>query len=646
MNAKKLIISTDRSRNKRGRRPIRLALLFIAAALAVSIPLGPSLPSAAAAQQKLQNSPGGYHGELDFPISWKHYYAYDEWTKILRDLQQKYPNLADLQTIGKSRQGRDQMLLTITAKSTGAPLAKTAMWVDGAIHGNEVNGITCSLYVAWYLLTRYDYDPYVHDLVDRLSFYFLPGLNVDANDSYVRFPNTANNPREPFRPMDDDGDGLYDEDQTEDVDGDGEISMMYAEDPEGAFMLSPDRRLFVPVADPREDVLRFRRIGMEGYDNDGDGRINEDDLGGPDPNRNFPYDWGLANGAPYPLSEPETRNVYEFWLAHPNVFASFHFHNTGKLVMFSAPPAARGMNLTPDEQRQAREQTGERLAEMRKTNQWAQLFDRVVAPEYQQDMTALTEIVTMGARILKDYRPTISGLVGQAQTASYYTRGAYANLIELWGLPVADVDENKDGRISDSEMLKWIDIELGGEGWITPHKVKHPDLGEIWIGGTAKKHVTRTPPARYMEEEALRNTQFVLYCASQFPRVEVESVEVKPAAESLLWIEVALKNGSVYPTSSDRAVQLKTAVKDRLTLSASSNVKLVEVPEGQSVLDPANFDSRFQTPQGKTAEFRLAGHQTMKFAYLVKMEGSDGWVEVEAVSKFGGTAKKRILLKQ
>ncbi|MCJ7565728.1 MAG: hypothetical protein MUP52_14210, partial [Candidatus Aminicenantes bacterium] len=104
-----------------------IIILFIALLL-----LPYSSPSLAA-QQKLQKSPGGYHGELDFPISWKHYYMYDEWTKIMRDLQAKYPNLADIQSIGKSRQGRDQILLTITAKSSGAALAKPAMWVDGAI---------------------------------------------------------------------------------------------------------------------------------------------------------------------------------------------------------------------------------------------------------------------------------------------------------------------------------------------------------------------------------------------------------------------------------------------------------------------------------------------------------------------------------
>ena len=71
------------------------------------------------AQKKLQKSPGGYHGELDFPISWKRYYSYAEWTKIMHDIQKKYPQLSDIQSIGKSRMGRDQYLITITAKSTG-----------------------------------------------------------------------------------------------------------------------------------------------------------------------------------------------------------------------------------------------------------------------------------------------------------------------------------------------------------------------------------------------------------------------------------------------------------------------------------------------------------------------------------------------
>jgi len=178
--------------------------------LALILVLTFSLAAPAMAQKKLQKSPGGYHGEMDFPISWKQYYSYDEWTKIMHDIQKKYSHLADIQSIGKSRMGRDQFLITITAKNTGKHSEKPAMWVDGAIHGNEVNGIMCSLYAMWYLLTRYDYDPYIFDIVNDTTFYILPGLHVDANDSFVRFPNTPNNPREPYRPEDNDGDGLYD----------------------------------------------------------------------------------------------------------------------------------------------------------------------------------------------------------------------------------------------------------------------------------------------------------------------------------------------------------------------------------------------------------------------------------------------------
>ncbi len=615
-----------------------MPVLFLVA-LATILEFNPAF-----AQKKLQVSPGGYHGELDFPISWKRYYSYAEWTKIMHDLQKQYSQLADIQSIGKSRMGRDQYLLTITAKSTGKPEEKTAMWIDGAIHGNEINGVTCALYTAWYLLTRYDYDPYVHNLVNSSTFYILPGLNVDANDSYASFPNTANNPREPYRPEDNDGDGLYDEDQTEDVDGDGEISVMWIEDPAGDFKLSPDKRRFVRITDPTDEAKRFRRIGEEGFDNDGDGRINEDDIGGPDPNRNFSYGWTLSAGWPYPHSEVETRNVYEFQRKHGNIFASFHFHNTGRLIMFGAPPDFR-TNMTAEQRQQASAQVEERLAEMRKTNKYAQLFDRVVAPENQTDMETQVEIVTQGARILKDYRPTTSGLSGQAQATSYYMLGAYSYLIELWGSAVSEADVNDDGRVDDEEMMQWIDTELTGEGWIAPRPFKHPDLGNIWIGSSAMKHVTRTPPARYMETEALRNSNFVLYCASQFPKVEIGEVSVTPATGDLYWIDVTVKNERTYPTSSDRSVQLRTAVNDQLVLSMSDNISLVEIPPGAPSLASLNLSEDAQALSGKEAEFRLRGRDEKRYRCLVKMTGSEGWVEFNTESKHGGKDTKRIVIK-
>ncbi|MCK5650745.1 MAG: hypothetical protein KAJ42_05190 [Gemmatimonadetes bacterium] len=608
--------------------------------------------SPAVAQSKMQENPGGYHGELDFPFNWKRYYTYAEWTQIMHDMQDQYSHLADIESIGKSRMGRDQFLITITAKSTGDHSEKPAMWVDGAIHGNEVNGIMCGLYSMWYLLTRYDYDPFVHDLLNNTTFYILPGLNVDANASFVSFPNTPNNPREPYRPEDNDGDGLYDEDQTEDVDGDGELSTMYVEDPDGPLKLSADERRFVDITDEAENVLRFRRIGSEGYDNDGDGRINEDDIGGPDPNRNFPYGWNMDAGNPYPMSEVETRNVYEFQRTHPNIFASFHYHNTGRLIMFQAPlpvEAGAARQAAPGGMggfRRGPQLTFEqRLAQLQEDNKYAQLFDRQVAPEYQHDMDVQTEIVTMGARILKNYRPTMAGLTGQAPASTYHMLGAYSYLIELWGSPAFAADQNDDGRVDQEETLLWIDTELMGEGWIVPHKVNHPDLGEVWIGGSQKKHTQRTPPARYIEMEAQKNSDFVLYCASQFPKVAVADITVRPAADSLYWIEAAVKNDRVYPTASDRAQQLKLIEKDKIMLTTSNNVSLIDIPKGSAAIDPANPNAQVEVITKKGTEFWLKGKQTLRFGALVKMDGSQGWIEIQVKSQNGGTDTKRINIK-
>jgi len=599
-------------------------------------------------QKKVQKSPGGEHGEMDFSINWKKYYTYEEWTGIMKDLQKKYSGLCDIESIGKSMMGRDQLLLTITNKSTGKHTEKTAMWVDGAIHGNEVNGITCSLYLAWYLLTRYDYDPYVNELVDKYTFYILPGLNVDANNSYVEYPNTPNNPRETYRPEDNDGDGLYDEDLTEDVDGDGELSNMYREDPEGELRLSADKRRFVDAEDGYEG-LRFTRIGSEGFDNDGDGRINEDDIGGPDPNRNFPYGWNLDAGNPYPMSESETRNVFEFQLDHPNIFASFHYHNTGRLIMFQAPPAVR---LSASQEEQLREQTETRLEEMRKTNSYAQLFARRVSDDYQHDMDVQNSIVTQGAYILKNYRPVIGGLSGQANAATYYMLGAYSYLIELWGSPVTIADTDNDGRLSDEEYMKWIDLDLAGDGWINPHRVSHPDLGEIWIGGSAKKHMQRTPPSRYIEMEAEKNARFVMYCASQFPKVKIDDIKIKAITASIYQVDVRVENESEYPTASDRSVQLKRYTPDVLTFEGSDNITIVEtsgnVPgnEGRgrrfsSFRRPVQ-QTETQLSAGEKTEFRLKGKEKRVIRYFIAMEGKKGNATFTLSSKTGGSDSKSV----
>lgn len=595
------------------------------------------------AQNKLHNNIGKPHSETDFFINWKQYYTYNEWTKIISDLQAKYPKLCSVESIGKSRMGRDQLLMTITSKNTGKDTDKPAVWVDGAIHGNEVNGITCSLYLAWYLLTRYAYDPKIQDILNRSTVYILPGFNVDGNDSYVRFPNTENNPREPFRPVDDDKDGLYDDDMTEDVDGDGELSVMYSVDPSGEYRLSKDKMRFIRISGDDWEGIRFRRIGDEGFDNDGDLNIAEDDLGGIDPNRNFPFDWTKTDGESYPLSEPETRNVFNFQMAHKNIMVDFNYHNVGRLIMYMAPPDAK---KEPQRMGRPDRQTAVK-------DKFAFVAPKKVDPEYQHDMDVINKSVSDGLYILKTYTPELGNMKGEHLASTYYLMGAYSFLIELWGPPTPFADTDSDGYISDSEYSKWLELDLGGNGWVTPHKVNHPDLGEIWIGGTMKKHIGRTPPGKYIEQEAEKQCMYVLHCLDELPKLNFGNYAVKKVSDNLYEVEIEVVNDKMFPTASDRSFLLKRYTPDKIEAVVSLGCTLVEPPvldDKEKKVENTPLWGRTKylketTSAGKSVEFRTKGNSKEVFRYtILTKNSSSATLDLSLKSANGGSDTIKISL--
>ncbi len=147
-----------------------------------------------------------------------------------------------------------------------------------------------------------------------------------------------------------------------------------------------------------------------------------------------------------------------------------------------------------------------------------------------------------------------------------------------------------------------------------------------------------------MEQEAEKNALFVLYCASQFPKVEFTKIQVTPAAHDLIWIEVAVSNDREYPTASDRALKLKRTRQDKIMVSSSRNIEVLNIPKGKASIDSGNSPQTEMISWGGT-EFRLKGHETRLFGTLIKMDGNEGYVEFLVDSQHGGKVKKRMNLK-
>ena len=87
--------------------------------------------------------------------------------------------------------------------------------------------------------------------------------------------------------------------------------------------------------------------------------------------------------------------------------------------------------------------------------------------------------------------------------------------------------------------------------------------------------------------------------------------------------------------------QLGIARPDQIMIRTAGSVNQVEIPTGETQIDPTNPGGATTAVGSSMHEFRLKGHDTRVFRYLVEVSGDGGWVEFEVESFFGGTATKR-----
>ncbi|MFN2396978.1 MAG: M14 family zinc carboxypeptidase [Bacteroidales bacterium] len=99
-------------------------------------------------------------------ISWNRYYTNDGLYDIYQQMVAAHPELISLQSIGKSYEGKDLWLLTVSNLQNKPYKEKPAFWVDGNIHANEIQAAEVSLYTAWYLTENYGKNPFITNLLD------------------------------------------------------------------------------------------------------------------------------------------------------------------------------------------------------------------------------------------------------------------------------------------------------------------------------------------------------------------------------------------------------------------------------------------------------------------------------------------------
>jgi hypothetical protein len=505
-------------------------------------------------------------GQMDFA----HYHRYDEVEEFLRKWEKDYPDLVSLYSVGKSFEGRDIWQITITNKATGKDTDKPAFFLEGNRHSGEVTAAESALYFAWYVLANYGQDAEITRLVDTKALYVKVKNNPDGSELYL---GTAQSNRSTVRPHDDDGDGLLDEDPPEDLDGDGLILQMRqkVEEGKGDAVIDPEDksgRLMRRVGPGKGNY----RLWSEGIDNDGDGRFNEDGIGGLDLHRNYPENWrpepgqdltgrGWTQGGAgeFPLSETETRAVVLFLLEHPNVSIGQTMDTT--VPMHLRPPSTSRSeeSMFPEDLKLYRyfDQEGKKITGYPYAGDV--YWDYANVGRDDRGMRAMA--AEMGFDVPRE--PQGFPLFGHSPDFGYFQYGAIWYGDELWnGGRMKDYDG--DGRITELENLRWLDENLPGKYFKPWTKFAHPQLGEVEIGGFNPKFFRQNPPPEILEEWAAKEARFNLLLAKSLPQVRVVSLDVRPVKKEPGFCEIVgvFTNDGFLPTALEMAKRVKIVRPD------------------------------------------------------------------------------------
>jgi hypothetical protein len=552
-------------------------------------------------------------------VSWNRWMDYEEVVSTMERFAAAWPEFLTLESIGDSYDGRPIMLMHINNPATGPEMSKAAMYIEANIHGNEIQGGETALYTIWYLMENYGRIDKITQLVDERVFYIVPSINPDGRDYFMQ--GTGQGSRTGHMPVDDDNDGLYDEDPAEDMNGNGVIETIRKYVPgEGNYRISHlDPRIMEEV--PQGEKGDWIILGREGIDNDGDGRVNEDSIGGYDPNRNFAADWQpnyIQGGAmDYPFQLPEARAVNDFWMAHPNIAGLQTFHNSGGMILRSPGSEYRGEYPAEDlEAYDAIGETGERML-----------------PFYEYYIL-WNDLYTVHGGVL-DWTNDGLGIISFSNELwngdQYFTS---PDLMEQQEDPFSPITsrEGLSGLFFDDLL------EFGNE-YIEWAPFDHPVYGQVEMGGW-KKTRGRLPPRFMQEELAHRNMAFTLFQADEMPMMQAGETSVERVDDDVYRVRVDLTNPKIAPTITEVAAENNVVPPDLILVEGDVEVLNAGWVEnkfapGASIRIDQHDLKRIMVRNGHP------GRTTRTLEYLVR---GDGEMTVRYVSVKGGTVEATVEL--
>ena len=503
------------------------------------------------------------------------YLDYAQLMQQVRDWAARHPKLVRLSMIGKTPEGRDIPLITI---GPDPDRARPAVWVDGNMHASELCGSSVALSIAEDVIAIHEgkldsgraLPPHMQDAIRDSLFYVVPRMSPDGAEHVLKSGRYVRS--SPVDARTHKGHAYW---EAHDFDGDGRMGYMRQACDDGELVELPGHpNLLVPRTP--EDPPPYYKLYPEGRIVNFDGRRI------PDPyflsdnqydfNRNFPYQWApepeQVGAGDFPGSAPETRAVLEFVMQHPEIMTWLNLHTFGGVVI-------RPLGDKPDHKMDQDD-----LAVYRQVEAW------------MKDITGYPTVSGFHEFLYEPETP----LRGDLTEFAYHQRGCLSYVIELWDLftqlgikqmkPFVDVYTHLE-RENFIALAKFDKEKNAGRVFKPWRKVKHPQLGDVEVGGLDLRVGISNPPYEMLGEVCEKQSAAFLRVAALVPRVGVEIVKQEKAG-NLTRIDVRVVNRGYMGTYGlSSAKKLPHSEPLRLTTECDG-VKLAA--PGESVVEVGHLD--------------------------------------------------------
>ncbi|KRZ18194.1 Carboxypeptidase -like protein [Trichinella zimbabwensis] len=123
-------------------------------------------------------------GKFKEPTDFRHHH-YDDLVQWMHRFSIKFPKITHLYSIGQSVEGRELLVMAISdfpkIHEPGEPEFKYI----GNMHGNEVVGRECLLYLIHVLCENYGENSFITHLIDNTRIHIMPSMNPDGYEDAV-----------------------------------------------------------------------------------------------------------------------------------------------------------------------------------------------------------------------------------------------------------------------------------------------------------------------------------------------------------------------------------------------------------------------------------------------------------------------------